>query len=281
MIIYNSNKRHSKYKVIFIRSEIGNLISNIKWERDVDYTFVTKNDRLSKTEIKNILKSNPNLDFLNTDSFFEIENAICRNFSVHEYLKQKSLYLGNKTSQIMGEQIVPVNNSPTFSFGLNKYVWRSELGLFEILDEENECTGFYNSLTRSLVFKELHQYDKYIEEINFFKSKLENYMEKEDKERYVRVITVYDKVTKELKYRILNEEFNYNSFAHMNMQPFENDELFFKSYLITEKLAKEYSGWAYIDVDFDFTKNEYYFETLNAETFTYSVSEIFKEIATM
>ena len=277
MILYLSNKRNLKYKIVFNNSEISSLIPNIEWVKDNDYNFVTKNDQLSKTEIKNILKSNPKLDFLNLNDFVEVSNVICRSFTIFEFFKRKSLFLGNKTVQIMGEQVTPIDNCPTFSFGSNKYVWRSELGLFEIMTD-NHSVGFYNSSSRSLVFKTINQYDKYLEEINFFKSKLENYMEKEDKERYVRVITVYDKTTKELKYRILNEEFNYNSFAYINMNPNENDELFFKSYLITEKIAKEYLDWAYVDIDFDFNKNEYYFETLNAETFSYSLADVFKEI---
>ena len=277
MVISISNKNFSKYEVALAKSEINNLIHNIKWVKDDSYTFVTKNDRLSKTEIKNILKSNPNFDFFINNDCFEIENAICRNFSINEYLEKKTILPQKGLSPVMGEQISPVDNCPTFSFGSSKYVWRSELGLFEIITD-NYSVGFYNFLTRCLVFKTINQYDRYLEEVNFFKLKLENYMEKEDKERYVRVITVYDKTTKELKYRILNEEFNYNSFAHINMKPLENDELFFRSYLITEKLAKEYSSWAYIDVDFDFSKNEYYFETLNAEAFSYNLADIFKDI---
>lgn len=277
MIIYLSNKIHSKYKIVFDKSEIISILPMIEWVKGDDYTFVTKNDRLSKTEIKKILKFNPKLDFLYVNNVVEVSNVICRSFTIIELFKYKTHFLSTITSPIMGEQIIPIDNCPTFSFGNNIYVWRSEIGLFEIM-KDNYSVGFYNALTRSLVFKTINQYDKYLEEINFFKTKLENYMEKEDKERYVRVITVYDKATKELKYRILNEEFNYNSFAYINMKPFENDELFFKSYLITEKIAKEYLDWSYVDIDFDFKKNEYYFETLNAETFSYNIADVFKDI---
>lgn len=278
MVINISNKNFSKFEVVLTKLEIISFIPTIKWIKDDDYTFITKNDRLSKTEIKNILKINPSYDFLNDNDSIEVENAICRNFSIEEYVNNKIILPKKGVSPVLGEQIAPIDNCPTFSFGSSKYVWRSELGLFEIMTD-NYSVGFYNSLTRSLVFKTLNQYDKYLEEINFFKSKLENYMEKEDKERYVRIITVYDKATKDLKYRILNEEFNYNSFAYINMQPLEDDELFFKSYLITEKIAKEYLDWSYVDIDFDFSKNEYYFETLNAKTFSYSIIDVFKNVA--
>lgn len=277
MIINISNKTISKYKIVLTKNEIERIIPNIKWVKSDDYLFDTANDRLSKNEIKHILKSNPMYDFLINNDCIEIENAICRDFTISEFLKRKSLFIKNMTAQIMGNQIAPIDNSPTFSFGNSIYVWRSEMSLYEVITNGHSI-GFFNSLTRSLVFKTIDQYNKYLEEINFLKLKLQNFMEKDDKERYVRVITVYDKKTKELKYRILNEEFNYNSFAYINMQPFESDELFLKSYLITEKLAKEYSEWSYVDVDFDFNKNEYYFETLNAETFFYSVSDLFKQI---
>jgi hypothetical protein len=277
MIINISNKITFKYKVVLTKLEINNLIPSIKWIKDEMYLFNTANDCLSKNEIKSILKSNPIYDYFNTNDYFEIDIAISRSFSVKEYLEGKTILPKKGVSPVIGEQVVPIDDCPTFLFRKNNYVWKSELGLFEIVSGKNSV-GFYNSITRNLVFKSLNQYDKYLEEINFLKSKLENYMEKENIERYARVITVYNKSTKELKYRILNEEFNYNSFAYLNILPLENDELFFKSYLITEKLANEYLDWSYLDIDFDFSKNEYYFETLNAETFSYSLVDLFKDI---
>lgn len=279
MILKISNGKLSKYKVVLKIEEIFNLIPHIDWIKDDIYIYTSKNDKLSEKEKKSIIDSNPHYDFLISNDCIEIDNVICRDFNIVDFFKIKSQFVNNKTALIIGEQINPIDNCPAFSIGNYLYVWRCEISLFEVLFN-NQSIGFYNSITRSIVFKKISQYDKYIEEVNFFKSKLENYMEKEKEERFVRVITVYDKYTKELKYRILNEEFNYNSFAHINIQPFENDEFFLKSYLITKKLAKEYSDWAYIDVDYDFSKNEYYFETLNAETLTYSVAEVFKEIST-
>lgn len=275
MIIYISNNNYSKQKIILSESEIINIIPNIKWVKDDDYLFAAKNDRLSKSEIKNIIKSNPNFDFLIDNDCIEIDTTICRDFSVKEYLKNKTIEPKKGVSPVFGSQTIPTNNSPTFLIGSERLVWKSEIGLFE-KTINNYLLGFYNNLNKSLVFKELKQYDRYLEEIIILESLKEKYMAKE--ERFVRVITVYDKSTKELKYRILNEEFNYNSFAHFNITPIENDELFFRSYLITEKISKQYLDWAYIDVDFDFDKNEYYFETLSAETFTYSLSEVFKTI---
>lgn len=100
----------------------------------------------------------------------------------------------------------------------------------------------------------------------------------EDK-KYVRVISVYDKKTKELKCRILNEEFNYNSFAFYHLKPFKNDEgIFFRSYKISKSLAKKYAKWSYLDIDYDFEKNNYYFETLEASRFYYSQDELFENL---
>ncbi|TXI67743.1 MAG: hypothetical protein E6Q46_02550 [Flavobacterium sp.] len=275
MIILVNSKTHLKYKVILALNEAKSIIPSIKWIKDDMYLFNSENDVLSKKEISKILEKNPNLDFFKSDNFFEIDNANCKDFLISDFNYVRSILPQKGVSPLIGVQIKPINNRPTFLHRGSNFVWYQEYGLFEVLNNNNSI-GFYNFESKCLVLKKINQFDKYIEKINSINSSLISHMENKKDERYVRVISVYSKKTGELKYRILNEEFNYNSFALFNLEPIDGDLNFLKSYEMTKSLAVEYLDWSYLEIDFDFDINDYFFETLKSETLTYSQEDIFK-----
>jgi hypothetical protein len=275
MIFYVSNHSYSKFSVVLKESEVRKIVRSIDWITDEHGFYVSKNSSLSRLEIKKIVEVLPNFDFLKEHFKIEIDLAVCESFSVLEYIQAKTRLAPKTASPLFSEQRAPIDHCPTFQYGEEFYLWKFDMGLFEVKTKNGRILGFYNPFVNHLVFKTLDQYDSYLNEINILKEKLSFAMNTENNDRYVRLINVYDKTTKELKYRILNQEFNYNSFAHFNLKPIENDPFFFGSYLITESLAEEYLEYTSLDIDFDFAKNEYYFETLNASNFVYATKDVF------
>ncbi len=280
-MIFNINKKTNEgyfscFQLILERSQIQEFLEVIKWVIPEDDYIYTKNDTLSKQEVNKIIKINPNLDFFKNHKI-EIEEGNVQGFFVKDFISNKTILPQKGVAYELSQQLMPINNRPTFEYLGNRFVWLQEFGLFQILDGNK---GYYNPLSKSLCFKNYEDYKKYLDEIDCLKNieKMINNMDVEDK-KYVRIISVYDKKTKELKYRILNEEFNYNSFAFYNIKPFEGDEgIYFRSYKITKSLAKKYANWSYIMIDYDFEKNDYYFETLEASKFFYSQKELLEDL---
>ena len=65
---------------------------------------------------------------------------------------------------------------------------------------------------------------------------------------YIRIISVYDKASKALKYRIINEEFF--SYVHYDLlDPFEGDDLFLRSYKINKKMVETIKSLSDMDID--------------------------------
>ncbi len=278
-MIFNVNKKtedgyFSCFKLLLEKSHIQRLVNSIQWIIPEDDYIYTKNDTLSKQEVNKIIKINPNLDFLKNYKI-EVDEANIEGFILKDFIENKTILPQKGVGYELAQQLTPINNRPTFEYLGNKCIWIQELGLFQILEGNK---GYYNPLNKCLCFKRYEDYNKYLNEINCLKNIEKKTKNMEDKS-YVRIISVYDKKTKELKYRILNEEFNYNSFAFYNLKPFEGDEgIYFRSYKITKSLAKKYADWSYLLIDYDFEKNNYYFETLEASKFFYSQKELLKEI---
>lgn len=278
-MIFHINKKTEEgyfrcFKLIFEKPQIQELLGKIKWVMSKDDYIYTKNDKLSKQELNGIIKINPNLDFLK-DYIIEVDEGNVQGFFVKDFLANKTVLPRKGVASELSKQLTPINNRPTFQYLDGKCVWIQEFGLFQILDGNK---GYYNSLNKCLCFKEYKDYNRYFNEIDCLKTLEKKINNMEDK-TFVRIISVYDKKMKELKYRILNEEFNYNSFAFYNLKPFENDEgVFFRSYKITKRLAKKYADWSNLIIDYDFEKNDYYFETLDASKFYYSQKELLENL---
>lgn len=279
MIFHLSKKTDEGYfscfSLILEKIQIQEFVNVIKWIIPEDNYIYTKNDILSKQEVNGIVKKKPNLSFLK-DYKIEVENANLTGFLLKDFIRNKTILPQKGVSFNLFNQIIPIKNKPTFESIYGKCVWLQEFGLFQILEGNK---GYYNPINRCLCFKKYKDFDKYLEEIDCL-NKVEQKMKHMKFDKYfVRLISVYDKKTKELKYRILNEEFNYNSFAFHNIKALEGDEgIYFRSYKITKTLAKKYADWSYLDIDYDFNKNEYYFETLEANSFFYSQKELLSDI---
>ena len=280
MIFYINRKTDEGYlncfRLILENSQIKEIVNCIKWVLTEDGYIYAKNNLLSTLEIKSIIKKNPNLDFLENYKI-EIDEGNVQGFFVKDYIANKIVLPQKGVSCELAQQLIPINNRPTFEYLGRKCMWFQEFGLFQILDGNK---GYYNPLNKCLCFKKHEDYNKYLAEIDYLKKKKEIVLKMENK-KFVRIISVYDKKIKELKYRILNEEFNYNSFAFHNLKPFEGDEgIYFRSYKITKRLAKKYADWTYLMIDYDFENNDYYFETLDANKFYYSQKELLENLKT-
>lgn len=264
----------SCFKLILEISEIRKFVGFIKWIISEDDCIYTKNDILSKQEVSEIIKINSNLGFLK-DYKVEIDEGNIQGFLLKDFIKNKKILPQKGVAYDLSHQLTPVNNRPTFQSRHGKCVWIQEFGLFQILDGNK---GYYNPLNKCLCFKNYEDYEKYIKEIECLKTVIKKVNNMEDK-TFVRIISVYDTKTKELKYRILNEEFNYNSFAFYNLNPFEGDEgIYFRSYKITKSLAKKYADWSNLIINYDFENNDYYFETLEASKFLYSQNKLLEDL---
>ncbi|WP_129583003.1 DUF7683 domain-containing protein [Flavobacterium cyanobacteriorum] len=95
---------------------------------------------------------------------------------------------------------------------------------------------------------------------------------------FLRVINVYDINSKELKYRIIDTEFSESGIENL-LTPYKNDEdLFLRSYEITLEIAA-YIQKMYINkIDFDFSKNLYFLETVAPKDFLYSYKEFLNNL---
>lgn len=200
------------------------------------------------------------LDEIEQEDIFTIKNLVTK-------IKNG---MQRNASPVFSEQIVPYLNHPTFKNGNRFYLWKHELGLFQVLNHEKKTLGFIDSQTHYLIGKTLNQvYD--------FKKQIRKMKEIEDNKFYVRVISVYSKSTDELKYRILNTEFNNSGFAFHNLKPIEGDEhIYLMSYEITKEIANDYVLWTELPLEFNFEKHRYFFETLNADAFSFPYNELLK-----
>lgn len=278
-MIFHINKETEEghfrcFNLILEKSQIQEFLNEIKWVIPEEDYIYTKNDTLSKQEVNGIIKKNPNLDFIKNYET-EVDEGNIQGFLLKDFIKNKTILPQKGVAFNLFSQIAPIKNRPTFESIYGKCLWLQEFGLFQILEGNK---GYYNPLSKCLCFKNYGDYNKYLEEINCLKTVEKKVKNMEDK-TFVRVISVYDKTTKELKYRILNEEFNYNSFAFYNLKPLEGDEgIFFRSYKITKSLAKKYADWSYLIIDYNFENNDYYFETLEASKFYYSQQELLENL---
>lgn len=279
MIFYINKKIEEGYlscfRIILQKQQIQQILGSIKWNlADIEY-ICSKNDILSKQEIKKIIKQNSDFDFLKNYKI-EVDVASVTGFLLTDFIANKTILPQKGVTHNLFNQIAPIKNRPAFEYLGNRYVWVQELGLFHILDHNK---GYYNPINKCLCFKKYKDYKKYLEEINCLKKIKQKVENMELDKPFIRVISVYSKKTKKLKYHILNDMFNYNSFAFHHLKPFKNDEgIFFRSYKITKSIAKKYADWSNLVVDYDFENNEYYFETLEASDFFYSQKELLSDI---
>lgn len=272
MVLYVYQNNYEKFKILFNKNEIQKVFKSINWSYDLEIGYYSKNDFLATDEI-NALKENFPLNvFANKEYYYSIDLGCPLGFNLNEYIELKSKSYNSILAKKIGDQILPIENSPTFKFNNKLLIWKSNLKLYKILID-GVHSGYFCPEKKTVVFNNINKYSKYLKELNFFKRKKSN-MEKEfGAERLIRFISVYNKSNNELKYRILNEEFNYNSFAYFNLKSFDNDPYFLKSYEIDKELSEVYLNCSDLDIDYDFANNRYFFETLNANQFIHGIDE--------
>lgn len=259
-----SKKNRLVMRILLSIEEMTQLFSHIVWT-EYDEILSPKNDILLAEEYSHldidVLKENY-ITCLSTQYAGEF-------FTIDETIDYLICPLNNPFPPIFGEQVMPIDSRPTFE-NYYTYIWREDMMVFEVRRKNKKLFFIHPNSYRVLFIDE----NQYIEYLNYYES-MKTYFESitPDKQRLVRVINVYDKKSNKLKYRILNPEFEKNSIGQIYLNPIEGDEyLFLRSYEITKPLAKKIK---YIyNFDFDFEKNRYFFETLNAEDFTMSYEEL-------
>jgi hypothetical protein len=227
--------------------------------------------------------------------FEELFQEICNDFNIKKYtvsfysgiyyfdikkqIDQKFYPIEKGPVRCYHDQTVPEKGRPRFEYGEDYILeWYHEYGLYKkqhkIYKDE---AWFVHPITDIFMFYNEADYENFIKK--FQKNMYVAKRIKSDDQLFIRVINVYDKITKELKYRVINTEFIASGLDNF-IEPFEGDELlFFRSYLVTEEIAdyiiKMFSNGK---IDFDFKKNEYFLETLSAEDFIYSYNDFVKDL---
>lgn len=159
----------------------------------------------------------------------------------------------------------PIDGRPVDFNGLYYNVWFQEYGLFNKIDKNQRSLGFFHPITGLLIMRTEKEFSN-------IKKKLRNLsiMKNYNKVKFLRVISVYDKFKKNLKYQIINDFFSIIPLSTL-MDHYENDELFLRSYEITPDIYKNFVIVVNEALEFDFNKNSYFFETITADELIFKV----------
>ncbi len=200
-------------------------------------------------------------------------------FSIKKLIDQKFYPIEKGPVRCYHDQIVPKKGRPTFEYDDNYNLeWFHEYGLYKKQHKLNKNQAwFIHPITDIFMFHKEKDYKEFL--TKFKKNMYVAKKIKNDDQLFIRVITAYDKLTKKLKYRIVNTEFISSGLDNF-IEPFEGDELlFFRSYLVTAEIA-EYILKMFNNgtIDFDFKKNDYFLETLSADDFVYSYNDFIKNL---
>lgn len=251
-------------RVLLSTEEMTELFPHIVWT-EYEGIIDSENDILSPQEYQHL-----NIDVLKENYSVCLATQYAGEFfTIGELTSFLAWPLNEPFSPRFGEQVIPIDNRPTFE-NYYTYIWREDMWVFEVR-RKNKKLYFIHPKTYRVLFVNENQYQEYLNYYEAMRTNFENITP--DNQRLVRVITVYDKKSNELKYRILNSEFDMNSIGQLYLDPIAGDEyLFLRSYEITKPLAKKIKS--IYNFDFDFEKNRYFFETLNANDFTMSYEEL-------
>lgn len=269
------NKENDTYlKFLFTKKEFQFIKNYFFWEIGPEGFIINSEDHFTGKQLKEFVKLFPYIseDYSIDDNYISFHSGIYF-FQIKEYLNEKFYPFEKGACNCIYAQLTPINGRPRFTFGDSYIVeWFHEFGLYKkksILDTSK--TFFIHPFTRNYTFDKKEDYIPFIEKVKKEKEKMENL--KHDKNQFIRVINVYDKLTQELKYRIINEEF-LSSGLDTVIKPFENDDvIFMRSYRIDEEIAAYIIRMFEKVPDFNFERNEYYLETLAAKDFIYDYKD--------
>lgn len=282
---YNSiiifNKENDSWLKFLLTKEEFERIKNIFYWRNGPEGFIIPLEDYF-TEIQLILFRNNFIhiseDFILEDYFISFYNGIYF-FTPKEYLKDRFQPIKRGACRVEYEQLLPTNGRPRFEYADNFIIeWYHEYGLYKKYKEGKEAFGwFVHPLNIKHLFKNEDEYNVFIKKREEDMRKIKE-LKINQHDFFIRVINVYDKDTKELKYRIINDEFNRSALDSI-IKPFEGDELlFFRSYKVTSEIAQYIQEMYSNPIDFQFEKNDYYLETLSAKNFIYSYDDFIKDL---
>jgi cold shock CspA family protein len=264
-------------RILISNIELIKLIPLLKWSIEEDEIYDIDYEKLPKSfflKINKILNSNI---LTESSDYFLSSLYLNEAFSFDEYKRYITAPLNQKFASPIGDQIIPINNQPSF-YHYKYYVWRDNMCVFQNLcSNKRKTLGFIHPTTKRVLFYKEKDYNNFKQD---FKRMINNLGNKNNIDnKFIRTLCVYDKKTTLLKCRILNPQFDYDSIGFNFLTPLNGDEdLFFKSYELTEKIYKKIKD-SY-NFKFEFQKNRYFFETLNASDFTMSYQDLVSSIKT-
>lgn len=273
--IFFCKKTDKSIKFLLSKEEFNEIKKLFFWSHDSDNFIFPEHDYFTDLEIlkfKSLFKSICE-DFFMEDYYVSFNQGIYFT-STNKIFHDKFYPLTSGICEYNYQQIVPLNGRPTFEYD-DKYIleWFFEFGIYLKYDK-TKCLKkwFVHPKTNFFLFKDLVDFEKFIKKN---KSEMEKAkLKSESSNLFIRVINVYDSKTKNLKYRIINEEF-YTSGLDSFIKPFPGDEVYFlRSYKVTLKIANYIHDMFNNNlIDFDFERNEYYLEVLSADHFLCSYKE--------
>ncbi len=284
LLFYNDENLKS-IELIFTKREFDTLKNNLEWIFDSDSSVIKpKNDSLDQISFSYLLKIFPSIEEIGFENFnyVSFDDSCLNPFTLYaEFWKHNvGLEIGPITSAD-GIFLTPKEGRQRierkFSVSKNKLLeyslWYDEYGLYGIFKTDiNLFSGFYHPINGLFMMKNESEFSSLQKKIEKFKNiKMKKYSN--DKRLFLRVISVYDLSTSELKYRILNN--NFSIFPLINyITPYKGDELLIKSYEIDSVISEDYLIYTNEGIDFDFAKNRYFFETIIADEFIYNYNDL-------
>lgn len=229
---------------------------------NVDYAFVFKKKDWINFGLFPDFNFN-DFSYIGTD-IVKIENLK----TYDEDLKNQYYSLTNGPLGIHYNFHEPIDGRIVDYDGLYYKLWYHEYGLFKRINTNYKNYGFYNPETGLLVMKNEKDY-------KMVKRKMENMdiKKKEQNFKFLRVISVYDKFNKTLRYRIINDFFSIIPLSNF-IEHYENDELYLRAYEITNEIYEDLIITVNEAFDFDFSRNSYFFETIKAEELLYNYTVV-------
>ncbi len=278
LLFFVKNAFETELEVIFTKSEFKKIQNKFSWEIGPEDFYVPTSDSLEKKDIGTLQLLQPDLFNAINFSKYDIQ------FSVFHYYTNGNREFEFTLAQKMpkpipfGENLqIPRAGRPRWVDPRTRinYDWYSDEGVFKKSDtsSSNDVVDYLSNFDHITSIKS--ELFKANEEQIIENSSLQS----EFSEKYVRLINVYNKKTKALKFKVVNSDF-FSSRLNELIKPFNwDDPYFFGSYKINEKIAAHICQTCKtINLNFNFTNYEYYLEACSAKDFIYPYDEFVQNV---
>ncbi|HEX8561782.1 MAG TPA: hypothetical protein VF676_02270 [Flavobacterium sp.] len=282
LIIHNPTLE-SYIKILFNKDELDSIKNHFYWVPGPEGFVVNIEDHFTDGQLQILRDVCPSVyeDFYKKNEKFYFSDAAYF-FSIQDCLELRSLEIrpGAVKSDLYNA-VVPVDGRPAFNLRETyKLCWYHEYGLFKLIDDLNSRSWFVDPKRHNFVAKNEEDIPQTLNRLNE-EMKLLKRKDYDQNKKFIRVINVYSKETEDLKYRIINEESESSGLCY-NVEPYPGDEaIFLRSYKVTQEMASYIADMYFAPIEFDFNQNLYYLETLDADDFTYSYSDLIKNLNTL